>query len=87
MKRGIQERKDLGLDEFRTRGIQKKRVQEGCGTGEMLDWSDTGRWDAEKVGCRKGGMQERREAGKEGCRTRGIKEEGGGKLGKQERWD
>ena len=43
MKRGIQERKDLGLDEFRTGGIQKKRVQERCGTGEIVDWSDTGR--------------------------------------------
>ena len=37
MKRGIQERKDLGLDEFRTGGIQKKRV-----VGEMRNWRDAG---------------------------------------------
>ena len=68
MKRGIQERKVLGLDEFRSGGIQKKRVQERCRTGEKLDWSDKGRWDAGQVGCRKGRMQERRNAGKEECR-------------------
>ena len=34
----------------------------------MLDWSDTGRWDARQVGCRKGRMQEGSDAGKEECR-------------------
>ena len=34
----------------------------------MLDWSDTGRWDAGQVGCRKGRMQEGSDAGKEECR-------------------
>ena len=31
----------------------------------MLDMRDTGRWNAGQVGSRKGGMQERRDAGKE----------------------
>ena len=36
------------------------RVQEICGTGEMLDRRYTG-----KMECRKGGMQDRRDAGNE----------------------
>ena len=40
----------------------------------MLDWSDTGRWDAEKVGCRKVRMQERRNAGKERGKKRGMQD-------------
>ena len=57
-------------------------VQEGCGTGEMLDRRDTGQVGCrtgrmqEKEGCRKGerkkvGMQDRREAGNEGC-SKGV---------------
>ena len=41
-------------------------VQEGCGTGEMLDRRDTG-----QVGCRTGGMQDRSDAGKGGMQLYG----------------
>ena len=42
-------------------------VQEGCGTGEMLDRRDTG-----QVRCRTGGMEESRDTEKQGCRKGGM---------------
>ena len=62
---------------MRTGGIQEKRdtgklssVQEGCGTGEMLDRRGAGKQEV----CRKGERQERRDAGKQGCKNGGTKE-------------
>ena len=40
----------------------------------MLDWSDTGRWDAGHLGRRTGRMQERRDAGKDRGRKRGMQD-------------
>ena len=46
----------------------------------MQDW-----WDIGQVGCRKGGRQERREAGKNGDRKGGRQKKGGRKGVRQER--
>ena len=44
-------------------------------TGGMRNSRDAGHegWNAGKVGCRTGGMQERRNAGKEGCKIGRMK--------------
>ena len=75
----MQERRDLGLEGFRTEGIQdwrdtenaikKGSGHEGYGPGRMLDRRDT-----VKVGCRPDRMQDGRTAGlkgsgQEGCGT------------------
>ena len=62
-------------------------TQEGCLTGGMLkkvdiaqeeagkdERRDAGQASAGQVGCRNGGMQERRDAGHEGCWSGAIKE-------------
>ena len=47
-------------------------VQEGCGTGEMLNMRDAGK--QEVLLCRKGERQDRRDSGQDGCKKRGIQD-------------
>ena len=73
MKLGIQERRYTRKEECRTGGMQDLARLEGCRNRRMQ-----GMRDARKEGCRKGVVQENRDAGKdagkEGCRKRGIQE-------------
>ena len=76
MKGGIQEWKDSGLEGYLKGGIRERRnaVQVGLRTG---GYNRTGMQE-----CRKGGMQENRDAGKQGCRKVWMQESrGSGKYG------
>ena len=76
---GIHEMRDSAQEGFRTRGIQERRVPDrrdaDCGAGEMLDRRETGhaghRYSVLQR-CRKGGIQERRNARKEECGKGGM---------------
>ena len=81
---GIHEMRDSAQEGFRTRGIQERRVPDrrdaDCGAGEMLDRRETGHVGCRTCGtqdaglqrCRKGGIQERRNARKEECGKGGM---------------
>ena len=83
----MQDWRDAGLEGYRKRGIQERRVQdirdveqERCWTLDRRDTEQVGcrtggmqdRWDAGLEGCWIGGMQDWRDSGKEGCRTCGM---------------
>ena len=84
---GIKERRDSGMEGFRTGGIQERRAtrkqerrvqdiryeeQERSWTGGIQE-----RWNAGQVGFRTVEMQEKRDARKEGCRKAGVQESRG----------
>ena len=88
----MQDWRDAGLEGYRKRGIQERRVQDIRDVEQERCWT-LDRRDTEQVGCRTGGMQDRWDAGQEGCWIGGMQDwrdsgkEGFRKGGMQDMWD